>query len=134
MTAKIKDIIGMSIVGGIIFLLVFGLVFFFGGIIMSVLGLQYENLWVLAKFFAIYMILSTSLNLIIGTSFRAIKEIKSLNEIQYIVIYGAIDILINTILIGILEYFIEGIECGIVTALIFSTIIFVFNYYSEKKQ
>ena len=68
MKNKIKDIIGMSIVGCILVVIIFGLIFFFGGTILSILGLKYDNLWTLAKFFIIYMIIGIPLDFIIECS------------------------------------------------------------------
>lgn len=132
MKNKIKDIIGMSIVGLILLLIIFGLIFFFGGTILSILGLKYNNLWILAKFFIIYMIIGMPLDFIIECSLKAIKIIIGLKEIEYRIIYSIIDIVINTLLIGILEWSIDGIECSLVTALLFSTISCVLSYFFDR--
>lgn len=132
MKNKIKDIIGMSIVGFILLLIIFGLIFFFGGTILSILGLKYNNLWILAKFFIIYMIIGMPLDFIIECSLKAIKIIIGLKEIEYRIIYSIIDIVINTLLIGILEWSIDGIECSLVTALLFSTISCVLSYFFDR--
>lgn len=132
MKNKIKDIIGMSIVGFILLLIIFGLIFFFCGTILSILGLKYNNLWILAKFFIIYMIIGMPLDFIIECSLKAIKIIIGLKEIEYRLIYGVIDIVINTLLIGILEWSIDGIECSLVTALLFSTISCVLSYFFDR--
>ncbi|MGX4601758.1 YrvL family regulatory protein [Faecalimicrobium sp. JNUCC 81] len=119
----------MSIVGCTLVLIIFGLIFFFGGTILSILGLKYDNLWSLAKFFAIYMIIGIPLDFIIENSLKSIKIIIGLREIQYNIIYCLIDISINTVLIGILEWAIDGIECSLFTALLFSTISYVLSYF-----
>ena len=131
---KIKDIIGMSIVVGILIAIIFGLVFFFGGTILSILGFKYDSLWSLAKFFAIYMIIGTPLDFIIECSLKAIKSLTNLGETQYTIIYCLIDISINTVLIGILEWSIDGIKCSLFTALLFSTIFCVLSYFSMKNN
>ena len=130
---KIKDIIGMSIVGGMLIAIIFGLIFFFGGTILSILGFKYDSLWSLTKFFAIYMIISTPLDFIIECSLKAIKSLTSLGETKYTTIYCLIDIFINTVLIGILEWSIDGIKCSLFTALLFSTIFCVLSYFSNEK-
>lgn len=126
---KIKDILGMSIFGCILVLIIFGLIFFFGGTILSILGLKYDNLWSLAKFFAIYMIIGIPLDFIIENSLKAIKSIIGLRETQYTIIYCLIDISVNTVLIGISEWVIDGIECTLFTALLFSTISCILSYF-----
>ena len=131
---KIKDIIGMSIVGGMLIAIIFGLIFFFGGTILSILGFKYDSLWSLTKFFAIYMIISTPLDFIIECSLKAIKSLTSLGETKYTTIYCLIDIFINTVLIGILEWSIDGIKCSLFTALLFSTIFCVLSYFSMKNN
>lgn len=133
MKSKIKDIIGMSIVGFILLLIIFGLVFFFGGTILFILGLRYDSLWILAKFFIIYMIIAMPLDFIIECLLKVIKIIIGLKEIEYTIIYSLIDILINTVLIGILEWSIDGIECSLFTALLFSTISCVLSYFFDKR-
>ena len=130
---KIKDIIGMSIVGCILVLIIFGLIFFFGGTILYILGLRYDNLWTLAKFFVTYMIIGIPLDFIIECSLKAIKSITYLRENQHIIIYSLIDISINTVLIGILEWSIDGIECSLFTALLFSIISCVLSYFFNEK-
>ncbi|WP_343102096.1 YrvL family regulatory protein [Romboutsia sp. MSSM.1001216sp_RTP31141st1_G3_RTP31141_220114] len=133
MKNKIKDIIGMSIIGCILVVIIFGLIFFFGGTILSILGLKYDNLWTLAKFFIIYMIIGIPLDFIIECSLKAIKIIIGLSNIQYMIIFCLIDISINTVLIGVLEWSIDGIECSLFTALLFSTIFGVLSYFSNEK-
>lgn len=133
MKNKIKDILGMSIVGGMLVSIIFGLIFFFGGTILSILGLKYDSLWSLAKFFAIYMIIGTPLDFIIECSLKAIKSLKGLGETQYTIIFCLIDISINTVLIGILEWSIDGIKCSLFTALLFSTIFCVLNCFLIEK-
>ncbi len=133
MKNKIKDIIGMSIIGCILVVIIFGLIFFFGGTILSILGLKYDNLWTLAKFFIIYMIIGIPLDFIIECSLKAIKIIIGLSNIQYMIIFCLIDIYINTVLIGVLEWSIDGIECSLFTALLFSTIFGVLSYFSNEK-
>lgn len=128
-----KDIIGISLAGGIFILIVFVLLFFFGGTILSILGFKYDSLWSLAKFFAIYMIIGTPLDFIIECSLKVIKDLKGLSESQYAIIYGFMDISINTVLIGVLEWVMSGIECSLFTALSFSTIFFIVSYVSDKK-
>lgn len=132
MKSKIKDIIGMSIVGFILLLIIFGLIFFFGGTILFILGLRYDSLWILAKFFIIYMIIAMPLDFIIECLLKVIKIIIGLKEIEYTIIYSLIDILINTVLIGILEWSIDGIECSLFTALLFSTISCVLSYFFDR--
>ena len=133
MKNKIKDIIGMSIVGCILVLIIFGVIFFFGGTILSILGLKYDNLWTLAKFFIIYMIIGIPLDFIIECSLKVIKVLTGLSKIQHTIIYSLIDISINTLLIGVLEWSIDGIECSLFTALLFSTIFGVLSYFSNEK-
>nr|WP_317333936.1 YrvL family regulatory protein [uncultured Romboutsia sp.] len=133
MKNKIKDIIGMSIVGFILLLIIFGLIFFFGGTILFILGLRYDSLWTLTKFFIIYMIITIPLDFIIECSLKAIKIIRGLKEIEYRMIYSVIDIFINTLLIGILEWSIDGIECSLVTALLFSTISCILGYFLDRE-
>lgn len=106
---------------------------FFGGTILSILGLKYDNLWTLAKFFIIYMIIGIPLDFIIECSLKAIKIIIGLSNIQYMIIFCLIDIYINTVLIGVLEWSIDGIECSLFTALLFSTIFGVLSYFSNEK-
>ena len=72
------------------------------------------------------------LDFIIECSLKAIKIIIGLKEIEYRLIYGVIDIVINTLLIGILEWSIDGIECSLVTALLFSTISCVLSYFFDR--
>ena len=133
MKNKIKDIIGMSIVGCILVLIIFGVIFFFGGTILSILGLKYDNLWTLAKFFIIYMIIGIPLDFIIECSLKVIKVLTGLSKIQHTIIYSLIDISINTLLIGVLEWAIDGIECSLFTALLFSTIFCVLSYFFNEK-
>ncbi|CEJ75528.1 Uncharacterised protein [[Clostridium] sordellii] len=130
---KIKDIIGMGIVGGIVVLIIFGITLFFGVTIISILGLKYDNLSVLVKFFAIYMIIGIPLDFIIECFLKAIKILIGLREIQYTMIYCLIDISINTVLIGVLEWTIDGIECSLFTALLFSTLSCVLSYFFNRK-
>lgn len=133
MEDKIKDAIGMSIVGCILLIIIFGLIFFFGGTILSILGLRYDNLWTLAKFFIIYMIIEIPLDFIIECSLKAIKIITGLGEIECTISYIFIDISTNTVLIGILEWAIDGIECSLFTALLFSTISCVLSYFLDRR-
>ncbi len=132
MKSEIKDIIGMSIFVFVFLLIIFGLIFFLGGTILFILGLRYDSLWILAKFFIIYMIIAMPLDFIIECLLKVIKNIIGLKEIEYAIIYSLIDILINTVLIGILEWFIDGIECSLFTALLFSTIFCVLSYFFDK--
>ena len=133
MKNKVKDIIGMSIVGCILVLIIFGVIFFLGGTILSILGFKYDNLWTLAKFFIIYMIIGIPLDFIIECSLKVIKILTGLSKIQHTIIYSLIDISINTLLIGVLEWSIDGIECSLFTALLFSTIFGVLSYFSNEK-
>ena len=126
---KLKDILML------IFLFIIGYVilFFFGGAILSALGLKYNSVISLAKFIAIYYIISLPVELIIFSFFKIAKEVKNISTLEYYCIFFFADISVSMVLIGITEYFIKGISCSMTTAFLFSIICFFVNMFFDLK-
>ena len=65
---KLKDILMLII----LFIIGYAILFFFGGAVLSALGLKYNSVISLAKFIAIYYIISLPVELIIFSFFKIV--------------------------------------------------------------
>ncbi len=131
---NIKKLLMILIPGMILGLIVYGLFFFFGGTILFLLGLRYNNLLSLAKFFGIFLILSTIIDFVVVCFLKVLKELRGLTEIQQNLLYLTLDIPLNMIIIGISETLTKGVSCSMLTAFIFSIISYLFGLFLEKKS
>ena len=131
---NIKKLLMILIPGMILGLIVYGLFFFFGGTILFLLGLRYNNLLSLAKFFGIFLILSTIIDFVVVCFLKVLKELRGLTEIQHNLLYLTLDIPLNMIIIGISETLTKGVSCSMLTAFIFSIISYLFGLFLEKKS
>ncbi len=130
---NIKNFILILIPGIILALIVYGIFFFFGGTVLLLLGLKYNNLLSLAKFFLIFLILSTIIDFIVVCFLKVLKELRGLSDSQYNLLYLTLDIPLNMIIIGISETLIKGVSCSLLTAFIFSIISYLFGLSLDKK-
>ena len=74
---KLKDILMLIILFIILFIIGYVILFFFGGAVLSALGLKYNSVISLAKFIAIYYIISLPVELIIFSFFKLLKKLKT---------------------------------------------------------
>lgn len=130
---NIKNFILILIPGIILALIVYGIFFFFGVTVLLLLGLKYNNLLSLAKFFLIFLILSTIIDFIVVCFLKVLKELRGLSDSQYNLLYLTLDIPLNMIIIGISETLIKGVSCSLLTAFIFSIISYLFGLSLDKK-
>ncbi|WP_052356460.1 YrvL family regulatory protein [[Clostridium] dakarense] len=130
---KTKDTISMVVAGSILLAVIFVLTFVFGGILLSLLGFEYDSLSSLAKFFIIYVLIGLPLDLVVECFFRVLKDVKGLTNTQRNALYFTIDVPLNMIIIGVLESTIDGISCSILTAFLFSVICCLFGFFLDKK-
>ena len=130
---KIGNIFGVTLLGLIFLSIVFVIFFLFGGIILSLLGMEYDSFWSLAKFFAIYLIIGIFLDLFVESFFKVLKELRCLTHFQYRALYFIIDVPLNMVIIGILESSIKGVSCSLLAAFLFSVISNLFGAYLNRK-
>lgn len=130
---KIENILGVTLLGLIFLTIVFVIFFLFGGIILSLLGMEYDSFWSLAKFFAIYLIIGIFLDLFVESFFKVLKELRGLTHFQYRALYFIIDVPLNMVIIGILESSINGVSCSLLAAFLFSIISNLFGAYLNRK-
>lgn len=132
--SKQKNIM-MIILGGVILLTVLYLItLFVGGSILSLLGLKYGSFSSLAKFIAIYTIISLPIDLFIDCFFKVAKQVKNLTSLQHNLIFFSVDIPINMLILGIIESFMKDIECSMGTAFLFSIVCCFINYMLDDKD
>ena len=131
---NIKKLLQILIPGIILAIIVYALFLFFGGTVLSLLGLKYNNLLSLAKFFGIFLILSMILDFIVVCFLKVLKELRGLTDTQHNLLYLTLDIPLNMIIIGISEALIKGVSCSMLTAFIFSIISYLFGIFLEKKS
>ena len=131
---NIKKLLQILIPGIILAIIVYALFLFFGGTILYLLGLKYNNLLSLAKFLGIVLILSMILDFIVVCFLKVLKELRGLTDTQYNLLYLTLDIPLNMIIIGISEILIKGVSCSMLTAFIFSIISYLFGIFLEKKS
>lgn len=132
-TKKAKEVLLVVIAGLILLSVIYGLLFFFGGTVLSLLGLKYDTLWSLGKFFAILLILGSPIDFIVVCFLKVIKELRQLTNFQYNLLYFGLDIPLTMIMIGIAESLIKGVSCSMLTAFIFAIICFLFYLFLDKK-
>ena len=89
---NIKKLLQILIPGIILAIIVYALFLFFGGTILYLLGLKYNNLLSLAKFFGIFLILSMILDFIVVCFLKVLKELRGLTDTQYNLLYLTLDI------------------------------------------
>ena len=124
---NIKKLLQILIPGIILAIIVYALFLFFGGTILYLLGLKYNNLLSLAKFFGIFLILSMILDFIVVCFLKVLKELRGLTDTQYNLLYLTLDIPLNMIIIGISETLIKGVSCSI-----FYNILFIWYIFREE--
>ena len=127
---NIKKLLQILIPGIILAIIVYALFLFFGGTILYLLGLKYNNLLSLG----IFLILSMILDFIVVCFLKVLKELRGLTDNQYNLLYLTLDIPLNMIIIGISETLIKGVSCSMLTAFIFSIISYLFGIFLEKKS
>lgn len=132
--ANMKKFLQILIPGIILALIVYGLFFSFGGTVLLLLGLKYNNLLSLAKFFGIFLFLSTIIDFIVICFLKVLKELRGLTDNQHKLLYLTLDIPINMTLIGIAESLTKGVSCSILTAFIFSVVYYLFGLFLDKKS
>ena len=132
--ANMKKFLQILIPGIILALIVYGLFFSFGGTVLLLLGLKYNNLLSLAKFFGIFLVLSTIIDFIVICFLKVLKELRGLTDNQHKLLYLTLDIPINMTLIGIAESLTKGVSCSILTAFIFSVVYYLFGLFLDKKS
>ena len=106
---NIKKLLQILIPGIILAIIVYALFLFFGGTILYLLGLKYNNLLSLAKFFGIFLILSMILDFIVVCFLKVLKELRGLTDTK-------------------------GVSCSMLTAFRFSIISYLFGIFLEKKS
>ncbi len=131
---NIKKLLLILIPGIILALIVYGLFFFFGGTVLLLLGLKYNNLLSLAKFFGIFLVLSTIIDFIVVCFLKVLKELRGLTSSQHKLLYLTLDIPLNMIIVGISETLTKGVSCSMLTAFIFSVVSYLFGLFLEKKS
>ena len=131
---NIKKLLQILIPGIILAIIVYALFLFFGGTVLSLLGLKYNNLLSLSKFCGISLILSMILDFIVVCFLKVLKELRGLTDTQYNLLYLTLDIPLNMIIIGISETLIKGVSCSMLTAFRFSIISYLFGIFLEKKS
>lgn len=131
---NIKDLIGTLIIGIILLLIIYCIYFFFGAPILFLLGLKYNNLFSLAKFFAVFFILSGIIDFIVICFLDVLKNLRDLTKTEHNILYLVLDILLNMIIIGIAAMLIEGISCTVLTAFIFSVISHLLGLLLERES
>ncbi len=131
---NIKKFLQILIPTIILALIIYGLFLFFGGTVLLLLGLKYNNLLSLAKFFGIYLILSMIIDFIVVCFLKVLKELRGLTDTQHNLLYLTLDIPLNMTIIGIAETLTKGVSCSMLTAFIFSVISYLFGLFLDKKS
>ncbi|WP_455538375.1 YrvL family regulatory protein [Terrisporobacter sp.] len=126
---KFKNILSL------IFLFIIGyiILFLFGGTLLSILGLKYNSIGSLAKFIAIYYVISLPIEFVIFSFFKIFKVAKNLSNLEYYAIFFFADIPVSMVLIGMVEYFMKDVSCSMMTAFLFSIICFLVNMCFDLK-
>ncbi|MGL4914475.1 MAG: YrvL family regulatory protein [Romboutsia sp.] len=130
---KINDIIGITLVGSIFFLIVFCVLFFFVSTLLYILGFEYDSFSSLLKFCMLYFIISTPIDFIIQGFFKVLYELIDITKPQCDLLYIFVDICFNTTLLGFLDFIVIDVNCSIITALLFSIVSSIAGYIIENK-
>ncbi len=123
------------IIGSLILLTVFfGIIFFFGGTILLFLGLHYDSIWDLVKFFIIYFIIGIPLDFIIEFLFAILKAFTFLTKLQRTLLSFVIDVPINMLVVGLLQSIIDGVSFSVLTAFLFAVVCWTINQLVEREK
>lgn len=134
MLNNMKKILIPTIIVTILALFVYGFYLFFGGTLLYLLGLKYNNLWSLAKFMMIFLILDMIIDFIVVCFLKVLKDLRSLTKTQYNLLYLTLDIPITMVVVGIAETMTKGVSCSMLTAFIFSVISYLFGLVLQKES
>lgn len=128
-----RNIFKLVIVALILLALFFVVIFFFGGTLLLFLGLHYDSIGDLVKFFVIYLILGIPLDFIIEFLFALLKAFSFLSRLQRTLLSFVIDVPINMIVLGLLQSILDGVSFSVLTAFLFAMICWIINYLLERK-
>lgn len=103
-----------------------------GGAILSFLGLEYDSLFSIVKFLSLYFFITIPVDFIIDGFFLIIKLTKNLSSIQLKLLYIAIDIPLNMVLLGFLESNLTDVSCSMLTAFLFCVIYSIIALFLDE--
>lgn len=129
---KLKEVFGMLLFLTIVLAIIYLLVFIFGSSLFTLLGMQYESLGTLLKFFAFYMFLSSFTDSISEITLKLMKISKIFNKKFYYFLYVIIDASLNIILLEILSKSMKGIQFSAIGMLLSALIISIFNVFLDE--
>lgn len=109
------------------------MVFIFGGTLLGLLGLKYDSLWDLGKFFFIYFVIVSIVDFIVETICKAIRQLKNLSDFIYYFIYFTLDFSINVIILELILGKVNGVYYSTLTIILFSMICAILSIYLDKK-
>ena len=130
---KLKDFFGVFITFLILAVVIFSLIFFFGGALMVLFGLKYSSKKVLLKFFIIYFIVDLFIDNILEGLAMAVKEVKNLSDKQYSLLYFLIDVPVQVLILGLISSNMSGIYMPVITMVLFAISCHLISYFIDKK-
>ncbi|ATD54210.1 YrvL family regulatory protein [Clostridium chauvoei] len=130
---KLKDFLGVGIALSIFAVVIFSLIFFFGGALMMLFGLKYSSIKVLFKFFLIYFIVDLFIDNILEGLAMAVKEVKELSDKEYNLLYFLIDVPVQVLILGLISSSISGIYMPVITMVLFAISCHLISYFIDKK-
>lgn len=136
MKFKGSDIAGITMVIIIliaILLFFLGIGFIFSGGLLSLLGLKYNSLWTLLKFFALYFISNIIINFFIEGISLILKELKGLSDIKHDILNFCMSVSADIVILSVLAATVKGIYMKPQTLVLFPIIVYLVNYYIDKK-
>lgn len=136
MKFKGSDIAGITMVIIIliaILLFFLGIGFIFSGGLLSLLGLKYNSLWTLLKFFALYFISNIIINFFIEGISLILKELKGLSDIKHDILNFCMSVSSDIVILSVLAATVKGIYMKPQTLVLFPIIVYLVNYYIDKK-
>ena len=129
-----KNIFKLVVTTLILLTVFFGIIFFFGGTILLFLGLHYDSIWDLVKFFVIYLIIGIPLDFIIEFLFAILRAFSFLTRLQRTLLSFVIDVPINMVVVGLLQSVVDGVSFSVLTAFLFAVVCWVINQLFEKES
>lgn len=131
---KIKEIIGIGVIGVILLVVLCAIIIFVSGTIMLVFGMKYDSIWSVIKFFIVYFVISVPIELIlINGTLEIVRKIPNINDVQYNIIHFVLEVPIQMITIGIVLSFIDGIYMSTIGVTLFSIADHIISKFLENK-
>lgn len=131
---KLKECLGVGLLGSILLLILFAVIMFISGAMMIAFGMRYDSMWSVIKFFIVYFAISIVIeSVIINSIVGLLKRTKLISDIQRNIIHFVLEVPMQIVIIGLVSSRVQGIYMPPISIIFFSIADFLVSKFLEKK-